>query len=178
MEFSRIKGVVIAVSIENRTTHGAHYANIRIKDDHGEELNFEHMLVAAQLDTCIKEGNTVDLLCYAKGRPDITVYAAIIADDLVIDFGIADSLNLVYLAKRKQQVTYAVISVITIIGIIVSPVFLVGILSVRKTFTAIIPDEMEREEAVVYAQAQVGKQADSSPVSQTDSLQAGSVPES
>lgn len=178
MELSRIKGVVIAASIEERTTDGTHYANLRIKDDHGEELDLEHVLVAAQLDTCVKEGNTVDLLCYKKGRPDITVYATVVSDDLVIDFGIADSLNIVYMAKRKQQATYAVISVITIIGIIVLPVFLIGILSVKKTFTSIIPDETEREEAINYAHAQVGKQADSSPVFQTNSQQAGSAPES
>lgn len=157
MEFSRIKGVVIAASIENRTADGTHYANICIKDDSGEELNLEHMLVPAQIDTCVKEGNTVDLLCYKKGRPDITAYAAVVSDDLVIDFGIADSLYKVYMAKRKQQTTYAVISVITIIGIIVLPVFLIGILSVKKTFTSIIPDEIEREEAINYVQAQVGE---------------------
>ena len=157
MEFSRIKGVVIAVSLENRTTDGAHYESIRIKDDSGEELCFEHVLVPAQIDTCLKEANTVDLLCYKKGRPDITVYAAVVSDDLMIDFGIADSLNRVYMAKRKQQITFAIICLITIVGIVVSPVFLYGILSVKKTFTSIIPDEMEREEAIDYAHAQVGK---------------------
>jgi len=157
MEFSRIKGVVIAASLENRTTDGAHYANIRIKDDHGEECCLEHVLVPAQIDTYVKEANTVDFLYYKKGRPDITVYAAVVSDDLMIDFGIADSLNIVYMAKRKQQTTYAVISLITIIGIMVAPVFLFGILSVKKTFTSIIPDEMEREEAIDYAQAQVAR---------------------
>jgi len=157
VELSRIKGIVIAASLENRTTDGAHYANIRIKDDNGEELSFEHMLVPAQIDTCLKEANTVDLLCYKKGRPDITVYAAVVSDDLVIDFGIADSLNRVYMAKRKQQITFAVICLITIVGIVVSPVFLYGVLSLKKTFTSIIPDEIEREEAINHAQAQVGK---------------------
>ncbi len=158
MEFSRIKGVVIAASLENRTTDGAHYENIRIKDDNGEELCFEHVLLPAQIEAYLKEDNTVDLLCYVKtGRPDITVYAAVISDDLVIDFGIADSLNRVYLAKRKQQITLAIICIITVVGIIVSPIFLFGVLSVNKTFASIIPDEMEREEAINYAHAQVGK---------------------
>lgn len=157
VEFSRIKGVVIATSIEERTTDGTHYANLRIKDDDGDELDLEHVLVAAQLDTDLKEGSRVDLLCYVKreGRPDITAFAAIVSDNLVIDFGIADSLNVVYKAKLKQQMLYTLICFITVIGIIVSPVFLLGILSVRTTFTSIIPDEMEREEAIVYAQAQV-----------------------
>ena len=170
MELSRIKGVVIAASIEERTTDGTHYENLRIQEDHGEELDLEHVLVAAQLDAYVEEGNRVDLLCYVKkeGRPDITAFAAIVSDDLVIDFGIADSLNVIYKAKLKQQIMFTVICFISVIGIIVSPVFLIGILSVRTTFTSIIPDEMEREEAIEYAQAQVGKQADSSPASQTN----------
>ena len=159
MELSRVKGVVIAASIEDKTTDGTHYANLRIKDDHGEEQDLEHVLVALQLDTYVKEGNRVDLLCYVKkeGRPDITAFAAIVADDLIIDFGIADSLNIIYKAKLKQQILYTLICFITVVGIIVSPLFLVGILSVRVTFTSIIPDEMEREEAIEYAQAQAGK---------------------
>ena len=155
VEFSRIKGVVVAASLENRTTDGAHYKIVRIKDESGEELCFEHLLVPTQIDTCLKEDNMVDLLCYNKGRPDITVYAALISDDLVIDFGIADNLNRAYMAKRKQQKTFAIICLISIIGIVVSPVFLYGILSLKKTFTAIIPSEMEREEAINHAQAQV-----------------------
>jgi len=161
---------VIAASIEERTTDGTHYESLRIKDEHGEELDLEHVLVAAQLDTCVKEGNTVDLLCYVKkeGRPDITVYATIVSDDLVIDFGIADSLNVIYKAKLKQQMLFTAICIITVVGIIVLPVFLIGIFSVRTTFTSIIPDEKEREEAIKYAKAQVGKPADSSPVVQTN----------
>ena len=157
VEFSRIKGVVIAASLENRTTDGAHYINIRIKDDSGEELCFEHVLVPTQIDTCLTETNAVDLLCYNKGRPDITVYAALISDDLVIDFGIADNLSRAYMVKRKQQITFATICIISIVGIVVSPVFLYGILSLKKTFTSIIPVEMEREEAINHAHAQVGK---------------------
>jgi len=157
MEHSRVTGVVIATSIEERTADGTHYENIRIKDDHGEELNLEHVLVPTQIDTQVKEGNTVDLLYYTKGRPDITVYAAVLSDDLVIDFGIADSLTIVHKAKRKQQTKYAVICLVSIIGIIMAPVFLIGILSVNMTFTSIIPDEMEQQEAIGYAQAQFAR---------------------
>ena len=165
---------MIATSIEERTTDGTHYANLRIKEDHGEELDLEHVLVAAQLDAYLKEGSRVDLLCYVKkeGRPDITAYAAIVSDDLVIDFGIADSLNAVYKAKLKQQIMFTVICFITVVGIIVSPVFLIGIFSVRVTFTSIIPDEKERAEAIAYAEAQIGEQAETSPVVQTNLIDA------
>ena len=170
MELSRIKGVVMATSIEERRADGTHYGNIRIKGDHGEELDLEHLLVAAQLDADLKEGNPVDLLCYVKreGRPDITAFAAIFSDELVIDFGIADSLEIIYKAKLKQQIQYTVICFITIIGIIVSPVFLVGILSVRTTFNSIIPDEQEKEAAIAYAKAQLENPADNSAVVQTN----------
>ncbi len=172
MELSRVKGVVVAACIEEKRADGTHYANLRIKDDHGEELDLEHVLVTAQLDTQVKEGNTVDLFCYVKkeGRPDITAFAAIVSDDLVIDFGIADSLNVIYKAKLKQQIMFTVICFVTVVGIIVSPVFLIGILSVRTTFTSIIPDEKEREKAIKYAKSQVGKPADSSSVVQTNPI--------